>query len=222
MAYHQRQLDALILLMRASGILTSKRVEDAVRENPRHLFLSEELQPHAYLDRALPTKEGQTISQPSTVVQMTELLDVERGQKILEIGTGSGWQAAILSTLAGPKGDVYSVESRESLVKLSKENLRRLGRMNVHVKQGDGSLGFPGAAPYDRVIVTAAAPDVPHSLIHQLKNGGKMVIPVGKTMQELRVIEKKDGVVTTRKEGLYLFVPLVGKEGFRSKGETSA
>lgn len=218
---YEEECKQLITQMKMTRFLTSSAVESALREIPRHLFIPNELRRLAYVDTALPTKNGQTISQPSVVARMTELLDVKEGQKILEVGTGSGWQSAILSHLVGKQGEVFSIDSNEKLIAFAKRNLRKVGRTNVHVVLGDGSVGLEPFAPYERIIVTAAAPDIPSSLVKQLRSGGRMVIPVGRNIQELVVVRKDgDGNITVESEGVYRFVPLVGKEGFKEKGVT--
>jgi protein-L-isoaspartate(D-aspartate) O-methyltransferase len=147
---------------------------------------------------------------------MTEALEVEKGQKILEIGTGSGWQASILSYLVGEKGFVYSIEIIEELAEFAKKNLKKLGIKNVEVVEKDGSEGLKEKAPFDRIIVTAACPDIPKTLIDQLKDGGIMVIPVGNLyLQDMLVVKKMKGKIEKKSIGSFMFVPLVGKYGFK-------
>jgi protein-L-isoaspartate(D-aspartate) O-methyltransferase len=192
--------------------ITDKRVLKAMLEVPRHKFVGEALLSVAYQDSPLPIGSGQTISQPYIVALMTELLDAKDDKKVLEIGTGSGYQAAILSKLAM---SVITVERVVELYQQSKELLKKLGYNNVMVVHGDGSIGYKEYAPYDRIIVTAAAPEVPESLIEQLGDNGKIVIPLGnRIIQRLEVIIKeKDSIRREISEGVR-FVPLLGKEAW--------
>jgi protein-L-isoaspartate(D-aspartate) O-methyltransferase len=183
-----------------------KRVLGALRSVPRHEFVPGEVSRLAYADRPLPIGRGQTISQPFIVALMTHLLEVKPGDRLLEIGTGSGYQAAVLSLLAR---EVYSVEIVEALGKSAAETLARLGYANVTTRVGDGYLGWEEHAPYDGIMVTAAPDHVPPALLAQLKAGGRLVIPVGKAFQELVVIEKAaDGTATSRRVIPVRFVPL--------------
>ncbi|HIM27362.1 MAG TPA: protein-L-isoaspartate(D-aspartate) O-methyltransferase, partial [Candidatus Marinimicrobia bacterium] len=163
------------------------RVLDVLTQTARHKFVPPEMIPYAYNDRPLPIGEDQTISQPYIVALMTELLDLSGTEKVLEIGTGSGYQAAVLSPLAA---EVYTIEIVKTLALRAQEVLTELGINNVHVRWGDGYKGWPDEAPFDRIIVTAAPDEVPPALIDQLRAGGKLVIPVGKYWQELKVITK--------------------------------
>ena len=163
------------------------RVLDVLTQTARHKFVPPEMVPYAYNDRPLPIGENQTISQPYIVALMTELLDLSGTEKVLEIGTGSGYQAAVLSPLAA---EVYTIEIVKTLALRAREVLTELGINNVHVRWGDGYKGWPDEAPFDRIIVTAAPDEVPPALIDQLRAGGKLVIPVGKYWQELKVITK--------------------------------
>lgn len=190
----------------------SERVLQAFAEVPRHAFLPEVLLPAAYANRPLPIGHEQTISQPYIVALMTDLLDPAPEDTILEIGTGSGYQAAVLAKLAKR---VYSLEIVPELAGPARERLQRLGYGNVEVRQGDGHAGWPEHAPYDGVIVTAAAPDIPPALIEQLKPGGRLIIPLGSRYsgQELRLIEKNRHGETSQKSILpVIFVPLTGAE----------
>jgi protein-L-isoaspartate(D-aspartate) O-methyltransferase len=192
-------------------VTISERVLDVMAAVPRHRFVPDSEAYAAYYNQPLSIGHGQTISQPYIVALMTELLALAPAQRVLEVGTGSGYQAAILSRLAG---QVYSVEIVEPLAAAATERLRRLGYDNVEVKAGDGSLGWPQHAPYDAIIVTAAAEQVPSALLQQLKPGGRMVIPVGGWLdvQQLMLITKAhDG--TLRREHIepVRFVPLTGE-----------
>lgn len=181
---------------------------EAMRSVPRHEFVPSSLRNRAYQDRPLPIGHDQTISQPSLVALMTHLLRPERNDIVLEVGTGSGYQAAILSRLVGK---VYSVEILEPLANEAQQRLRQLGYRNVVVKHGDGYLGWPEHAPFDGIIVTAGAPHVPPSLLKQLKPGGRMVIPVGPayaTQQLKLIIKGADGRIKEERIIPVQFVPL--------------
>jgi protein-L-isoaspartate(D-aspartate) O-methyltransferase len=208
--------DKLIQGIKALEYLKSNNVEDALRKYRREFFVPSEFRGMAYRDLPISIGFNQTISQPSTVVAMTEALEVKEGEKVLEVGTGSGWQAAILSYLVGEKGRVYSIEILEELAEFAKSNLIKVGVRNVDVLCGDGSLGLKKKAPFDKIIVTAACPDVPKSLLDQLKVGGIMVLPVGNFyLQEMYVVKKLKDKVVKKSIGSFMFVPLVGKYGFK-------
>jgi protein-L-isoaspartate(D-aspartate) O-methyltransferase len=177
---------------------------------PRHEFVPENVREHAYEDRPLPIGAGQTISQPFMVALMTDLLDVDSDDVVLEVGTGSGYQAAVLAPLAA---EVYSIEIVPQLGESAAERLERLGYDNVHVRVGDGYYGWPEAGPFDGIVVTAAASHIPPPLIQQLSPGGRMVIPVGGAFarQQLMLVEKgEDGAIRTRQILPVRFVPLTG------------
>ena len=196
--------------------LKSKNIEDALRKIKREYFVPPSMKHLAYRDFPISIGFNQTISQPSTVVAMTEALEVKEGDKVLEIGTGSGWQAAILSELVGEKGFIYTIEIIEELAEFAKSNLKKLGMKNVEVFVKDGSEGLKEKAPFDKIIVTAACPDVPKPLLEQLKDGGIMVIPVGNLyLQEMYVVKKLKDKVEKKSIGSFMFVPLVGKYGFK-------
>ena len=163
----EQEKEKLIKYIKSLGYLKSKKLEDALRNVPRHLFIPKKIEYMAYRDTPLSIGHNQTISQPSTVVIMTESLDVKEGQKILEIGTGSGWQSALLSYLVGEKGFVYTIEIVSELVEFAKSNFKKLKVKNVKVFEKDGSLGLKEHAPFDRIIVTAASPDVPKPYLNQ-------------------------------------------------------
>jgi protein-L-isoaspartate(D-aspartate) O-methyltransferase len=182
----------------------------ALKKVPRHEFVADEYRPYAYENRPLPIGHGQTISQPYIVAIMTDLLDVDKAAKVLEIGTGSAYQAAILGEIAA---DVYTIEIVEPLAQSAKERLQRLHYNNVHTRQGDGYYGWEEAAPFDAILVTAAASHIPPPLIKQLKPGGRMLIPVGDrfNVQQLVLVEKnRNNKVTTRQLLPVAFVPLTG------------
>jgi protein-L-isoaspartate(D-aspartate) O-methyltransferase len=198
-------------LLRIHGI--GEEVLEAMKRVERHLFVPSHFRDQAYDDYPLPIGGNQTISAPHMVAMMCDYLELKEGEKVLEIGTGSGYHVAVIAEIIGEKGYVYSIERIKELVEFSKENLKKAGYRNVSVIPGDGTLGLPEHAPFDKISVTCAAPDVPPPLLEQLKVGGKMVIPIGKYMQELYLIEKKNGVEKKRKCDV-VFVPLVGKYGF--------
>jgi len=198
--------------IKARGV-KDPRVLSALLKVERHLFVPEEYLNSAYSDQPLPIGEGQTISQPYIVALMTELLELKGDEKVLEIGTGSGYQAAILAELAK---EVYTIEIIDSLASMANNRLLELGYRNVKVKSGDGYLGWPEAAPFDAIIVTAAPDHIPQPLIDQLKEGGRMVVPVGTYTQELRKIVKRFGKVETIDVVPVIFVPMTG-EGVKRK-----
>ena len=185
------------------------RIREAMAKVPRHRFVPDTKKGLAYVNHALPIGHQQTISQPYVVALMTDLLAPQPDHIVLEVGTGSGYQAAVLSSLVR---QLYSIEVIEALATSAAERLERLGYDNVEVRAGDGSLGWPEHAPYDGIIVTAAARDVPPELVEQLKPGGRMVIPIGRFYgQDLRLLEKHtDGSVKSRSIIPVAFVPLTG------------
>lgn len=208
---YQSKLDNLINTMKDSRFLDDSRVESAIRKTPRHEFVPTSLQEKAYDDLPMPIMNNQTVSQPSVVSRMTEWLDVREGQKILEVGSGSGWQSAILSYLVG-HGKIYSIERHSELVNFAKKNLDKLGINNVEVILGDGSIGLPKESPFDRIIITAACEKIPQSLIEQLSINGLLIAPVGEFTQSLVLLKKtSQGVVEIKNEPGYVFVPLLGK-----------
>ncbi|MEE9499805.1 MAG: protein-L-isoaspartate(D-aspartate) O-methyltransferase [Candidatus Omnitrophota bacterium] len=193
--------------------ISNERVLEAFRTVERHVFIPAELQDSSYEDHPLPIGEGQTISQPYMVALMTQCLDLKGDEKILEIGTGSGYQAAILATIVK---EVYSVERVELLAKRAESALKKLGYNNVKIKVGDGTLGWREYAPYDGIIVTAAAPKIPDTYTEQLNIEGKLVIPTGtRFSQILTVAEKKTDGIRAREVCGCVFVPLLGKDGWQ-------
>jgi protein-L-isoaspartate(D-aspartate) O-methyltransferase len=195
----------LVETIRAKGI-RDRRVLEAIGRVPRHLFIDPALQDYAYEDRPLPIGSEQTISQPFTVAYMTSLLHVEPGHKVLEIGTGSGYQTAVLLEL-GAK--VYTVERIKDLYDETKERLHRLGYYPERMVYGDGYKGLPVFAPYDRIIITAAAPYIPEKLVEQLAPGGIMVLPLGQGTQDMvRLIKTPEGEIRTETYDKFTFVPL--------------
>ena len=197
--------------IRARGI-TDERLLGAFRKVPRHLFVAPELQREAYEDRPLPTESGQTISQPYIVALMTSLLRLQGHERVLEIGAGSGYQTAILAELAL---EVFSVERLPDLLFAAKARLEQAGCLNVHLTQGNGSLGWPEHAPYDGILVGAAAPEIPKPLMDQLAEGGRLVLPIGpQGAQTLNEVEKHRGVVSRHEVASCVFVPLIGLYGW--------
>lgn len=203
--------------VRARGI-RDERVLAAMRKILRHLFVPKGFERAAYEDRPLPIGEGQTISQPYIVAVMTEQLELQPEDRVLEVGTGSGYQAALLAELAG---SVISIERLASLADRARENLARAGVTGVQVVVGDGTEGYPPEAPYDAIIVTAASPGVPQPLIDQLAEGGRLIAPVGpRECQDLIKLVKREGRVESIPLGGVCFVPLIGQFGWR--GEDSS
>jgi len=185
----------------------------AMRKIPRHLFMDEALIPQAYGDHALPIGQGQTISQPYIVAWMTELLQVEPGMRVLEIGTGSGYQTAILAALGAA---VFSVERVRELAAQARARLAAMRFLRVRIKLDDGTLGWPDEAPFDRILVAAAGPKIPEPLLAQLADPGRMVLPVGASRgsQSLVLVQKENGRITSRDMGGVTFVDLVGVHGW--------
>ncbi|HSC29189.1 MAG TPA: protein-L-isoaspartate(D-aspartate) O-methyltransferase [Vicinamibacterales bacterium] len=189
--------------------IKDQRVLDAIARVPRHLFVPEPQRAQAYGDYPLPIGHGQTISQPYIVAFMTQALDVEPDHRVLEIGTGSGYQAAVLAELVK---EVYSIEIVPPLAERARETLAALGYRNVHVLTGNGYLGWPEHAPYDRVMVTAAPTEVPPALVEQLRMDGVMAIPVGDLFQELRILRKTSTGLKTLATMPVRFVPMTGRD----------
>jgi protein-L-isoaspartate(D-aspartate) O-methyltransferase len=193
--------------IRARGV-RDERVLAAMREIPRHEFVQESLRERAYTDFALPIGFGQTISQPYIVAAMTEAAGLEPDDRVLEVGTGSGYQAAVLNELVA---EVYSIEIVPELAERARLTLSRLGYLKVRVRAGDGYRGWPDAAPFDAIVVTAAPAEVPKPLLDQLALGGRLVIPVGKRSQVLRVLTRRPERVEERELFEVRFVPMTGE-----------
>jgi protein-L-isoaspartate(D-aspartate) O-methyltransferase len=194
----------------------SEKVLDAMRKVPRERFLPKGQGVWAYDDNPLPIGDGQTISQPYVVAYMTEALLLEGGEKVLEVGTGSGYAAAILAEIAA---EVYTIERIEGLATMASRVLDELGYANVHVRHGDGTLGWPEQAPFDGIVVTAAGPEAPQTLKQQLKIGGRLVIPVGESkwyQQVVRITRVAEAEFETEDLLPVRFVPLIGEEGWHS------
>jgi protein-L-isoaspartate(D-aspartate) O-methyltransferase len=194
----------------ASRDITDRRVLDVMRKIPRHLFVGPGYRDQAYEDYPLPIDEGQTISQPYIVALMTQCLGLKSGEKVLEIGTGSGYQAAVLAELTD---QVYSIEIRENLAEKAGRTLREQEYKNIQVKWGDGYFGWKEKAPFDAIIVTCAANHIPPPLLDQLKEGGRLVIPLGSTLyfQTLTLITKVNGKPKVRQISGVRFVPMIGE-----------
>lgn len=193
--------------IRGRGI-TQPGVLSAMETIPRHLFVPDRVRDEAYADQPLPIEFGQTISQPYIVALMTELLDLQGPEKVLEIGTGSGYHSAVLSRVAG---EVYTIEILEPLGRKAALLLDALGFHNVHVRIGDGYRGWPDEAPFDAIILTAAPPRLPQPLLDQLKVGGRMVVPIGGYLQDLRLIIKTEDGIESRQVAPVRFVPMTGE-----------
>ena len=204
--YRSRRLIMAKDQIEARGV-KNPEVLAVMRTIPRELFVPESVRPQAYDDHPLPIGFGQTISQPFIVGLMTELLDPKKNHRVLEIGTGSGYQAAVLSRLVG---ELYSIEIVPELARSAAETLRSLGFSNVTVREGDGYRGWPEKAPFDRIILTAAPPEIPQALLDQLRPGGRLVAPVGVSDQNLVVVQKStDGKTSTRSVLPVRFVPMI-------------
>lgn len=202
--------------LRGRGLVFSKRVEEALLKVPRHLFVPPDVRSQAYRDTPLPIGDGQTISAPHMVAVMAEALELSEGHRVLEIGAGSGYNAAVMAELVGPSGKVITLERHPSLAEKAAQVLLEAGYSNVQVVVGDGSLGYPEEAPYDRISVTCGAPRVPEPLAEQLRDGGIMLIPVGGLeYQSLLRFRKLGGRMLSEDLGSVVFVPLIGEKGHR-------
>lgn len=204
--YDIRRQEMVASQIKARGIGNS-RVLGAMLKVPRHLFVPRTWRLLAYADRPLPIGEGQTISQPYIVALMTEVLGLQGTEKVLEIGTGSGYQAAVLAEIVP---QVYTIEIIPELAETAKERLQQMGYSNIIVRAGDGYYGWPEQAPFDAIIVTCGAGHIPQALVEQLADSGRMVIPVGKGYQKLLLVTKKDGKIEKKFVADVIFVPLLG------------
>ncbi len=203
---HKGLRNQLVKTIKAKGI-KNKKVLDAISKVPRHLFMDSGFIDFAYKDQAFPIAANQTISQPYTVAFQTELLEVEQGDKVLEIGTGSGYQTAVLITL---KAEVYSIERQKELYEKAKKYLPKIGYVAKKLSFGDGYKGWPAYAPFDKILVTAGAPEVPKALLSQLKIGGRLVIPVGDDIQIMTVyIRTSEKEFEKHEYGEFRFVPML-------------
>lgn len=192
--------------------IKDKKVLEAMEKIERHEFVPREVEAEAYINTPLPIGYEQTISQPYTVAYMLELLELEKGNKVLEIGTGSGYNASLIGEIVGSKGKVYSVEIIPELAKFSKENIRKTGLKNVEIIIGDGGRGYEKGKPYDRIIITAATKEIQPALLKQLREGGILIAPLGeRDMQTMTKIKKTKNGIVKKEFGGFLFVPLTGK-----------
>lgn len=208
------KLMSLIDYWKKGKIISNKKVIEAFKKIDRRIFVPEELKEQAYDDIPLPIGFGATISQPTTIAIMTQALELKKGMKVLEIGTGSGYQSAIISSIIGRKGEVISIEIVPELASLAKKNLKKAGITNVEVINADGSKGYEKEAPYDRIIITAASPEIPRHLLKQLKKKGIIVVPVGELFSQRMIKMKKNDKVKIEDLGPFSFVPLKGKKGW--------
>ena len=210
---HKGQRKKLVEVLRKKGI-SDEKILNAINELPRHFFIPDSaLHQYAYEDQAFPIGAGQTISQPYTVAFQTQLLEISKGDKVLEIGTGSGYQAAVLFKL-GAK--VFSIERQKALFDKTKPLLEKMG-IKIKMFFGDGYKGLPAFAPFDKILITAAAPYIPQDLLDQLKPGGILVIPVGEgeTQVMKKIIKKADGTFEEKDYGLFKFVPMLKNKAFQ-------
>jgi protein-L-isoaspartate(D-aspartate) O-methyltransferase len=204
----QEARDQMVANEIAAAGVKNQRVLEAMRKTPRHEFVLKRWMPQAYFDTALPIGEAQTISPPYVVAYMTEQLDPRPSDRVLEIGTGSGYQAAVLSSLVD---EVYTIEIEERLAKKADQTLRRLGYKNIHVRAGDGYKGWPDAAPFDKIIVTCSPESIPKPLVNQLAEGGQLIIPIGERYRQNIVrVTKRDGELIKEPLQATLFVPMTG------------
>lgn len=214
---YEAERSRLVKGLRSQGYVTDERVLEAMGRVPRHEFLPPELKGQAYVDSPLPIGMGQTISAPHMVGIMLEALELRPGHRVLEIGAGSGYHAALMGELVRPGGKVYTVERLESLGSAAKEVMERLGYDDVvEVMIADGSIGLPEHAPYDRITVAAAAPSVPTPLEEQLADGGRMLVPVGgQGYQDLMLVTRNGDRLERTGLGGVVFVPLIGQHGYQ-------
>ena len=225
MSSYDVQREKLVIRLEKNGYIQSEQVRDAILNVPREFFVTPELQSRAYDDTPLPTSNGQTISAPHMNAMMCELLDLHSGEKVLEIGTGSGYHAALVGYIVSKgknPGHVYTIERIKELFDFASDNLKR-AHMNEFVTgfYGDGTLGCTKNAPYDKILVTAAGPQVPKPLLDQLAEGGKLCIPIGhqRWSQKLIIISKIDGKIEENEVSSVMFVPLIGEHGFESHSD---
>ncbi len=204
---HKGQRNQLVQNISRKGI-NDEKVLAAIGEVPRHFFFDSAFEEHAYEDKPFPIGSGQTISQPFTVAFQTQLLDVQPAEKVLEIGTGSGYQAAVLAAM---RARVYTIERQKELFRFSQQIIAEMGYKRIQFFYGDGYKGKPAYSPYDKILITCGAPFIPQDLIDQLKPGGYLVAPVGEgRVQEMkRLIKDKDGNITTESHGSFSFVPML-------------
>lgn len=209
------KLKNLIENLKNQNVLKNEKLEEALRKVRREDFVPKKHKKHAYANYPLPIGENQTISQPLVVVKMTQWLNPEAGDKILEIGAGSGWQAGLIGYMVGRKGKIYTLERHHSLAEFARANLKRAGIENIKVIEKDGSTGYKEGSPYNGIIVTAASPEITEEWKTQLEEGGRIVAPIGRHIQTMVYgVKKGKGIEIEREERGYRFVPLKGKKGF--------
>lgn len=212
--YRKQRYELVDSLIRRGYLKTDAAIQ-AMRSTPREAFVPEDIRYSSYVDHPLEIGDNQTISAPHMVAIMVEALDLAPGQKVLEIGAGSGYHAAVVAQMVGPTGHVYTVERIHSLVEFAQHNLRMAGLGDrVTVLEGDGSKGDPEHAPFDRIFVAAASPNIPKPLEKQLKEGGKILVPVGRFHQDLLLGVLNKGRLDIQDLGGCIFVPLIGEHGF--------
>lgn len=215
---YEREREELIERLVRWGYLTKPEIVEAFRKVPRHEFVPANLKDYAYADQPLPIGHGQTISAPSMIAIMLDSLELKKGQKVLEIGAGSGYNAALIAEIVGSQGKVFTVERIAELAKFGRANLKKTGYGRVLVAVGDGTRGYKKEASWDRILVTACAPEIPRPLVEQLKVGGKLAAPVGQhyMFQTWLVANKRSKKeIKTLDRGGCSFVPLVGKHGWK-------
>lgn len=213
----EAERNSLVDSLKRRGYVCSSAVEAAMRRVPREEFLPPEMKDDAYVDTPLPIGEGQTISAPHMVAIMAEQLELKDGMKVLEIGAGSGYHAAVCAEIVGTEGHIYTIERISELAAFAEKNLARTGYgKNVTVIFADGTRGLPEHAPYDRIFVAAGAPDIPSPLTEQLADGGKLLVPVGgRFYQDLIRVQKRGQKLVKENLGGCVFVPLIGEYGYR-------
>jgi protein-L-isoaspartate(D-aspartate) O-methyltransferase len=217
---YEREREELVKHLVRWGYLSKRDIIDAFKKVPRHEFIPENIREYSYADQPLSIGHGQTISAPSMIAIMLESLDLEMGQKVLEVGTGSGYNAALIAEIVGRNGEVFSIERIDKLAEFGRANLKRTGYSWIKIVVGDGTCGYEKEAPWDRILVTACAPEVPKPLVKQLKIGGKLGAPVGQHyMFQTWVVAEKLGEEELKIEehGGCSFVPLVGKWGWKAE-----
>lgn len=212
----EEEREKMVSRLRQRGYISSDKVEKAMLSVPRHLFVPDHVRSRAYVDSPQPIGHDQTISAPHMVAMMVEELDLKKGHKVLEIGGGRGYHAAVISELVGTQGKVISMELLESLAKKAKESLKKAEYLNVEVIQGDGSIGYEPGSPYDRISVACGAPSIPPPLLRQLKINGKILIPIGGSFYQNLILAEKTSKNKIKKKDLggVLFVPLKGEYGY--------
>jgi protein-L-isoaspartate(D-aspartate) O-methyltransferase len=214
----KKNREDLVSNLSARGYIKTDEVKNAMIKVPREEFMTPETQNYAYLDRPIPLENGQTISAPHMVAIICEKLSLQKGMKILEIGTGFGYNAAVVAEILGPEGHVFTIERIENLKIIAEQNLKRTGySKNVTVIMGDGTKGYEEESPYDRIYATASAPEVPEPLKNQLKIGGRLLTPVGRdlSVQELLCLERvSDNDYKSYNLGGVVFVPMIGEHGW--------